>query len=164
MNEIMRGISRRRFLRGVGGSLAAVGLAACEFVTYPPTPTVPVVRATPVPVPTPQSLVREVAPTELKFSIGSIARRNADEFDELLEVFHNQNPNIRVILDVTEEGVSHRTRFLADFAAGLDPDIVHLAGPPHYHGAQLFRNLNPYAKYDASFEIEAYYARIVDYY
>ena len=163
MNERMRGITRRRFLQGLSGSLTTLGLAACE---YQPAPSEPpfVATETVEPVTTPQSKVRAIVPTEIEFFIGSFARREAGVFDELLAVYHHQNPHIRIILDVTEEGVSHRARFIARFAAGLPPDIAHLAGPPHYHGTQLFTRLDHFAKVDDSFAIEAYYARIVDYY
>ena len=162
MNEGVRGISRRRFLQGMSGTVGGLGLAACEIVAYPPATPKPVERVTVVPVPTRRPFLM---PVEVELMIGSISDRNSQAFKESMKVFHSYYPGIRIWLDVAKQGHSQRSRILTRYAAGLWIDVAQFTGSPlNYVDQLIFSNLHGFVRRDNSFNIEAYYSRIVDYY
>ena len=83
MNGLERGISRRRFLQGMSGTVGGLGLAACEYQPAPSQPP-PEVRATVAPAPTRRPYVM---PVEVKLMIGPISDRNSEALPRVNESF-----------------------------------------------------------------------------
>ena len=161
MNEGVRGISRRRFLHGISGTVGGLGLAACEIVAYPPATPTPVERVTAVPAPTRRPLVM---PVEVELTIGSFAGPEMKVFRELLRRFHSYYPGIRIRLDVAKVE-SQRAWLLLLHAAGHGIDVAQVVGPHlEFVEERVFSKLHGFVKVDKTFGIEAYYSRIVDYY
>ena len=161
MNEGVRGISRRRFLQGISGTVGGLGLAACEIVAYPPATPKPVERVTAVPAPTRRPLVM---PVEVELTIGSFAGPEMKVFRELLRRFHSYYPGIRIRLDVAKVE-SQRAWLLLLHAAGHGIDVAQVVGPHlEFVEERVFSKLHGFVKVDKTFGIEAYYSRIVDYY
>ena len=165
MNGLERGISRRRFLQGMSGSLGALGLAACEIVAYPPATPTPVERATVVPIPTRKPNLR---PVEVELAIGSIPDRNSEAFQESLRVFHSYYPGIRIRENFPGQkwGNNQWNRLITErYAAGITIDVAWIPGSHlTFLEGGFFSKLDEFAKADSSFDIEPYYSRIVDYY
>lgn len=153
------GISRRRLLWGISGSLAALGLAACEYQTAPSGPP-PVERPTPVPVPTQPPRVEAV---EVELLIGSISDQNSQAIQEAVSRFHSHYPGIQVRLVVAKQGENQRNILLTLHAAGVFPDVAQIAGS-HLQLTWSLSRLEGFARADSSFDIKPYYSRMVDYY
>ena len=162
MNEGVRGISRRRFLQGMSGSLGGLGLAACEIVAYPPATPKPVERVTVVPVPTRKPYVM---PIEVELLIGPISEQNSQAFQESLRDFHSYYPGIRISLDSRYQRQSQRNRLAVVIAAGLGIDVAQIPGSHLiFVEYNYISSLQEFAKADSSFDIGPYYSRMVDYY
>ena len=162
MNEGVRGISRRRFLQGISGTVGALGLAACEIVAYPPATPKPVERVTVVPAPTRKPYLM---PVEVELMIGSISDRNSQAFKESMKVFHSYYPGIRISLYGRYQRESQRNRLRVRIAAGLGIDVAQIPGSHLFFVEYNYiSSLQEFAKADSSFDIGPYYSRMVDYY
>ena len=161
MNDGARGISRRRFLQGISESLAALGLAACE---YQPAPSGPPPVATEMVVPVPTKRPR-LEPVEVELMIGTVSDRNSEAFQESMRVFHSYYPGIRISLEFPSGGASYWEWIQIMFVAGNGIDVAQIPGS-HLAFAEynFVRKLDEFVKADSSFDIEPYYTRIVDYY
>ena len=162
MMGLNRGISRRRFLQGISGTVGGLGLAACEIVAYPPATPKPVERVTVVPVPTRRPFLM---PVEVELMIGSISDRNSQAFKESMKVFHSYYPGIRISLYDRFQRESQRNRLRTRLAAGLGIDVAQIPGSHLvFVEYNYISSLQEFAKADSSFDIGPYYSRMVDYY
>ena len=83
MKASSAGLSRRRLLQGMGGTLGILGLAACGTVQTAPAPEEKEAMA-----PKEEQKAPEPAePTEVEFLIGPFAGRSADAMETLLANF-----------------------------------------------------------------------------
>ncbi|MCY4437970.1 MAG: extracellular solute-binding protein [Chloroflexi bacterium] len=161
MNDGIRSTSRRRILQGISGSLAALGLAACEYQSAPLGPP-PVATEMVVPVPTKRP---RLEPVEVELKIGPISDRNSEAFQESVRVFHSYYPGIRIRVEFPSGGASQREWIAVTFAAGSGIDVAQISGSHvEFTKYNFIRKLHEFAKADNSFNIEPYYSRIVDYY
>ena len=155
------GLSRRRLLQGMGGTLGILGLAACGTVQTASAPEEKEAMA-----PKEEQKAPEPAePTEVEFLIGPFAGRNADAMDTLLANFHEKTPSIQIKLIVAEAGVNYQTQIRTFVAAGANADVVHMSGGHFTYATDgILVNLDDYAKADGGFDIEAYYPRVTAFY
>ena len=161
MNEGVRGISRRRFLHGISGTVGGLGLAACEYRPTPVAPP-PEERVTVVPAPTRRPYVM---PVEVELMIGPISEQNSQAFQESLRDFHSYYPGIRISLDSRYQRQSQRNRLAVVIAAGLGIDVAQIPGSHLvFVEYNYISSLQEFAKADSSFDIGPYYSRMVDYY
>ena len=161
MNGLERGISRRRFLHGISGTVGGLGLAACEYRPAPSEPP-PEVRATVAPAPTRKPYLM---PVEVELMIASISEQNSQAFQESLRVFHSYYPGIRISLEFPSGGASYWEWIAIIFVAGNGIDVAQIPGSHlAFTEYNFVRKLDEFVKADSSFDIEPYYTRIVDYY
>ena len=155
------GLSRRRLLQGMGGTLGILGLAACGTVATAPAPEEQEAMAPKEE----QKAPEPVEPAEVEFLIGPFAGRNADAMDTLLANFHEKTPEIQIKLIVAEAGTNYQTQIATFVAAGANADVLHMSGGHFTYAAEgVLVNLDDFIKADSDFDIGAYYPRVTEFY
>ena len=156
------GLSRRRLLQGMGGTLGVLGLAACGSVATTSAPDPEEEAMAPKEE---QQAPAPAEPTEVEFLIGPFAGRSADAIEAWLANFHEKNPSIRIKLIVAEAGTNYQQQIATFVAAGANADVLHMSGGHFTYAAEgVLVNLDDLIKADADFDISAYYPRVTEFY
>lgn len=163
MKASLEGLSRRRLLQGMGGTLGILGLAACGTVQ-----TSPAMEEKEAEAPKeekPAEAPKPAEPTSVQFLIGPFAGRNKDAMDGLLAGFHEKTPAVNIELIIAESGTNFQQQIATFVAAGANADVVHMSGGHFTYAADgVLVNLDDHIKADANFDIAAYYPRVTEFY
>ncbi len=157
------GLSRRRLLQGMGGTLGMVGLAACGTVATAPAAEEEAMA--PKEEEAKQEAPAPAEPTEVEFLIGPFAGRSVDAMDAWLANFHEKNPSIQIKLIIAEAGTNYQQQIATFVAAGANADVLHMSGGHFTYAAEgVLVNLDDHIKADTNFDIAAYYPRVTEFY